>query len=196
MPGEGLDFDGFLDDDDEILLGGYQRPKDNCCWLYQNRVYGDSNPFQVCHNGQNEVINLSGMFDDQAESYNCGKNMFITFCDDQWGHCHHKASSAGRVSNPDIGANFANRLTSVEVRPYDVVNHGAANLFADWDCSGHSAAFMHNSGESKSKYNAADLDAWGVGRDKVSTVALPRGYAVELWEHDGQGGNVEVIYGR
>jgi len=55
---------------------------------------------------------------------------------------------------------------------------------------------MHNSGESKSKYNAADLDAWGVGRDEVSSVMVPAGYAVELWEHDGQGGDVEIIYGR
>ena len=195
MPGEGLDaMDLTLDE--EQMLGAVDAPHDNCCWLYDQLDFDDHTPFQVCHNGEKKIIDLLHWYNDRAQSYVCGKNITLTMCDHEWHECSHYGSSSGRINNPHIGWAFQNQLTSVSVEPYDARNHGAANLFAFSDCAGNASAFPHLGRESKTFYNAADLDRKGVGNDEVSSVRVAAGYVVELYEHNSQIGNVQTIIGQ
>lgn len=188
MPGEGLDVDS------EIMLGAVGVPDDNCCWLYDEEDFvGDT--FWVCHDGHTKFIDLSSWWNDRAESYVCGRDITVEWCDNDWSNCHNRGSSSGRINNPNIGNYLGNGLTTVKVSPYDSRNHGAANLFSDYNCEGRAAAFAHLGLESKTKYNTGDLEFMGIHDNSLSSVRVAAGYALELYRDNSQANLIKTIVG-
>ena len=147
----------------------------------------------VCHWGEpieKDMHNPFWDFDDAAESFVCGRNAKVTFCDNEFYRCAHYNSSAGRINNPDMGGWMHNRLTSLKIEPYDEVNHPAANLFNYRDCAGEQAAFEYEGQEGRTEYTSSDLEEAGLPRDSISSVQVPSGYVLELYADDGARGQI------
>ena len=141
--GEGLDYDE--QDMDNIILGSVPIPDEDCCYLFEYKNYGGHSAM-VCHWGEpieKELYDPFWNFNDNAESFVCGRNAKVTFCDNEFWRCAHWNSSAGRVNNPDMGGWMNNKLTSLKIEPYDEATRPAANLYNYRDCAGEQAAFEY-----------------------------------------------------
>ena len=104
-------------------------------------------------------------------------------------------SMSGRITNVDLGDTMDNKLSSLRIEPYDNRQHGAATVFSKYDCRGRTSSFEFTGLETKTKYFTKDLNDLGIEDESVSSVMVPRGYVVELYENDGQGGASKTIIG-
>ena len=144
-----------------------------------------------CHWGESidkDMHNPFWNFDDDAESFVCGRNTKVTFCDNEIYRCDHTNSSAGRVNNPDMGHWMNNKVTSLTIEPYNEAAHPAANLFNYRDCAGEQAAFEYMGQEGRTEYTRWDLEDGGLPGDSISSVRVPGGYVLELYADDGARG--------
>lgn len=78
-----------------------------------------------------------------------------------------------------------NHASSAILGPYDPQEVGAVTLFEDEDCSGASARFYWNpaSLENGTFYNFEDMLYGGMRNNVVTSVMVPKGYAVKLYEN-------------
>ena len=88
-------------------------------------------------------------------------------------------------------------MSSAILGPYDPHEVGAVTLFEDVDCSGASARFYWNpaSLENGTFYNFEDMKYGGLRDNVLTSIMVPKGYAVELYENLGFHGNFELIEG-
>ena len=70
--------------------------------------------------------------------------------------------------------------------PYDPITLGAVTLFTNERCSGHSGAFF-SSAElyERQSYTLTNIEQLGFSNDKASSLAIPYGYAVDLYDDNG-----------
>ena len=85
-------------------------------------------------------------------------------------------------------------MTVVEVYPYDAVNGpGAAVIFSDSDCYNETwTIFSGDVGEVK-YYNRDALEERGYCNDCASSIMVPVGFTVTLYEDDGFSGSQYVV---
>ena len=186
--GEGLDIE--QQDMENLILGSVPTPQDDCCYLFNNKNYGGDRKW-ICHWGEpveRELYDPIYNFNDVAESFVCGKNTKVTFCDNEFYRCNHINSSSGRINNPDMGQWMNNKLSTLKIEPYDVVHRPAANLYNYRDCAGEQAAFEYLGQEGRTEYTSNDLKDAGLPGDSVSSVRVPRGYVLEVYADDGARG--------
>lgn len=82
------------------------------------------------------------------------------------------------------------------MRHYDARERGAVTLFDEPDCAGRSGAFFATQEPThKALYNTGNLVREHLEGDMVSSVLVPRGYTLRLYEHDGFTGNKVEIDG-
>jgi len=78
------------------------------------------------------------------------------------------------------------KIKTIELEPYDPINLGAVTLFSDADCSGDSAAFFASSElNDRQSYTLDGMESKGFASDTVTSVAIPYGYAVILYQDIG-----------
>ena len=86
----------------------------------------------------------------------------------------------------NYGIRFLNsHASSAILGPYDPQEVGAVTVFEDEDCSGASARFYWNpaSLENGTFYNFEDMVYGGMRNNAVTSVMVPKGYAVQLYEN-------------
>ena len=88
-------------------------------------------------------------------------------------------------------------MSSVILGPYDPRKIGAVTVFEDWDCTGASARFYWDpeSKENGTFYSVEDLEYAGLRNNNFSTIVVPKGYLVELYDGNGFTGRKQVVIG-
>ena len=197
-------------------IGGYKPmadyPGDNCCYLYDHYNYQihDREPHtdlnngrkKICHEGSRKEINVRSElgWGDRVSSYICGKNVWFDFCKDGPGrNCaggDRSVRGAGYMRNYAI-RHLNNSLDLAVLGPYDARDIGAVTLFEDYDCSGASGRLYWDpeGPASGTMYNVEDLHYGGVRNNNMQSLLVPKGYTVELYEHDGFTGRKQVVVG-
>jgi hypothetical protein len=181
----------------DMILGSVPTPSENCCMLFSDTNYNGYRQ-SVCHYGEEKYDELwrdPWDFNNMTQSFVCGKNVKITFCDNLEHTCDHKNSSAGRVDNPDIGDFMRGKMSSLKIEPYDRRHYGAANLFEHWNCNGKQAAFEYRGSGGHTKYTLYDMEHAGLPDDTLSSVMVPLGYVLEVYRDDGNRGPHRTIVG-
>ena len=181
-----------------VFLQSTNYPGDNCCtiWDYDN-YSGDSRTF--CHNGGETQYNLDDYgFGDKDASWYCGKTVAYDMCRNYVGDdCRydHGMSGAGAARNGDSG--YHDRMTSIRLRPYDPISHGAVTVFKWGDCHDVSARLYSNENPNYSAdYNKEAIWENNMPKDDIDSVYVPFGYQVEFYDQDGFWGDSEVIKGK
>ena len=130
-------------------------------------------------------------------SYWCGQKVSYSFCKDYKNDdCSGKnaVSGAGNIKNYDMSDDFY--LYSVTMRYYDAKERGAVTLFENKGCAGPSGAFFATQKPSEQAlYNTNDLVKGHLADNTVSSVMVPYGYSVQLFENNGFHGESVIIEG-
>ena len=134
-------------------------------------------------------------FNDTAGSYSCGRNVKVTFANNEWWRSNRWNSTSGRVRNPDIGGYMNDKVTSMWMEPYDHRNLGAVNVFSGANCAGYAASFRFEGGNEGTGYTETDMMREGIPRNSASSVMVPLGYYVDIWSDDGLRGSKKTIVG-
>jgi len=76
------------------------------------------------------------------------------------------------------------KLVGLYLSVYNEENQGAVTMFRDHDCRDYSASFeAHVNEDEVAWYNHEYLEGIGIG--KVSSVMVPYGYSLEMYEDRG-----------
>lgn len=171
-------------------------PGDNCCYLYQHRGYRGLRE-QVCHEGEKRGFYITeetgdAYWNDRMSSYYCGRNVWYNMCRHGPGNCtgENLNSGAGHHRNPDLrgtnngeGTDFDDTMTYMEMGPYDPSEVGAINLFRFGHCHGRvTRAYYNPEDPVGGRYNGEDLEALGMITNDITSLMLPKGYWVHLYD--------------
>ena len=192
--------------DFDQLNDGVVDPPSNCCYFYNGTNFGGDRK-TYCHYGDERQVSLRHAdwdFDNKMESWYCGSASAVRFCamdfgedgeceEDRWNA--KLSSGAGNIQNKTFGywSGLKNGVSSVKIMPYNVVTGGAVTLFDENDCTGESSMFQWNGEDSY--YSAADLDLVGIKQNRASSVMIPEGYEITLYNEDNREGLAETLYG-
>ena len=170
-------------------------PGDLCCSLYDKNYWQGDN-ITLCLDDANTAQHWDLKqvhFNDEMASWNCGKSVRYEFCfneEDCTGLAARKGgeSGAGTISAPQSGRH--DWFTSLWMWPYDPLVQGAVTLYEYQGCKGCSAYFLASTiKDEKVQYTEDDMYHDFMWNDKVSSMMIPKGYAVRLWENDGFSGS-------
>jgi len=197
-------------------IGGFtpmvQYPGDNCCTIYRDNYFGRSGAREFnqdvddyrqtfCHSGARTAINLHETgWGDSMDSWFCGKNVWYDFChngvNDRCDSDYRKYAGAGHMKNRKIREN-SNRTSTLILGPYDPRQIGAVTLFEDGGCSGNSGRFYWDpeSGPSGTFYNEEDIIYGGLSNNTMSSMAVPAGYIVEVYNGHGFDEDMQRVVG-
>jgi hypothetical protein len=133
---------------------------------------------------------------DSMTSYACGKGVKADFCNnDRNDDCYNGNGThvAGPSKSPDVGR--GDKMTTAKLYCHDYENYHAAMAFRDSNCK--SDMMRIDIGKNRSTYyNKNDLNWRGMGSDNISSVMVPAGYELHLFDDDGLQGKREVYSGR
>ena len=117
----------------------------------------------------------------------------LTMCDRDMWECNHKNISSGFVRNPYIGDWMEDKLTSIKIEPY---NHwaGGANLYEGEYCDNKFATFWRWDQDGEA-YTAWDMEQQGMPQTAASSIQVPGGFVVDLYDIDGLRGSKKTIIG-
>lgn len=88
------------------------------------------------------------------------------------------------MRNPKVS--WRDRLSTVILGPYDSTKMGAVTIFYEDYCSGNSARLYWNPDDPLGGvYNHRDMRKAGMKPNGANSIAVPRGYTVELYDHHG-----------
>lgn len=128
-------------------------------------------------------------------SWICGKNVSAQFCNHpdacNWGN---GTAAVGSSFTPDV--KWDNQASRLILDSYDPIRgNGAALLWTEWDCKGTSTPIF-SAEPGKSMYYT-DYDLWfrNYRADWTSSVMVPIGYELSLWDWDGFQGDRVMRYG-
>jgi len=103
-------------------------------------------------------------------------------------------SGAGNARSSVSGHN--DFLDRVVLRRYDATEQGAIVTFYDSECrsdAGRFDATIDPTG--RAEYNMNEMYERNVKNDTISSIMVPQGYSVELFQHDGYIGNTKIVNG-
>jgi hypothetical protein len=135
-------------------------------------------------------------WENRLSSYSCGKNVSYDFCDDYYGDCAGTkgVSGAGNVMNPTFGNN--DKTDRIRMRYYDAAERGAVTLFRDSHCQHEAGRFYAKEDKTQTaKYTKDQMKEHNMINDHASSIMIPYGYSVKLWEDNGFTGGSVVIDG-
>ena len=184
-------------------------PKPNCCRMYNGESFsGDFHDY--CYdvkenekNGQktidNDTITAVPIGKFFNKSYWCGQSVSYSFCYDGAKDCSglDGASGAGNIKeNFDWAGSQYVYARVLKLSHYDAKERGAVTLFANKGCAGQSGAFFATQEPTEeAMYNVKDLIKGHIAENTVSSVMVPYGYSVKLFENDGFQGESVIIDG-
>ena len=123
---------------------------------------------------------------DNAESFWCGAHVEYDLCNDVDGDCggHLGQSGAGNIRSPQMG--HLDSLDRIYMRYYDPADRGAVTAFTNLDCTNWGGA-LHAPVDPKltAFYNKDDIQWRHLIDNQISSVAIPYGYSIVLYDHDG-----------
>ena len=134
---------------------------------------------------------------DKISSWYCGKNLAYDFCNDNNNSCGggQGLSGAGTAYSRQIG--FNNRLTILNLYPYDVSKRGAVMVFSDQGCQEDVSRFYSDdSGHERKDYTNSEMYNNHLRNDKASSVMVPYGYSVDLYDNYGFSGVPLTLKGK
>ena len=169
-----------------------QYPGDDCCTLYERHNFEGARK-RFCHDGSEMNFDMHAHdFNDKLSSWYCGKNTWYNFCNDGPDCAHDNGSSgAGHAMNRYLDR-FDNRLSTLELGPYDPQVMGAVTVFEHYNCYGQHARFYWNPLDPDGgQYFQRDVRRAGLRNDRASSIMVPAGYAAILYEHYGFDGSTE-----
>ena len=127
-------------------------------------------------------------------SYECGANVSFDLCNNSTGSCEREKGSTGAGHYLSKEAGHDNMLVRVIMRPYDAAKQGAVVAFKDWDCRGDSGRFDALADvKATAKYNREGMSLRNIGNDVISSVVIPKGYSVRLYDADGCSGSSSIV---
>ena len=138
-------------------------------------------------------------WDNKPSSFWCGKNVSYQMCD-VWawaGSCDYVSTGtgAGNIKNPYMWPHES--LSYMTLKPYDQAKQGAVTIFTDYNCKNNYAAlFAPESLTIRGEYTKDDVSRIGVRCDTVSSMKIPFGYAIDLYDYDSFGGDVRTHVGQ
>ena len=87
-------------------------------------------------------------------------------------------------------------MTWVRMWPYDASDRGAVTVFEDPDCTGKfGIAWASTDAEGFAYYNTDDLWRNGIDNDRASTLMVPYGYAVDMYDSASFSGDSKTVTG-
>ena len=125
-------------------------------------------------------------WNDNVESWWCGKNLKYTFCVNVDDDCSGDLgqSGAGNIRTGAIG--HPNTLDKVKLQYYDPLEIGAVTAFMDSDCHNWAGRFDAAADPKETAYyNTDDIEKRHLKDDAISSVAIPQGYTVKLYNENG-----------
>ena len=135
-------------------------------------------------------------FDENMSSYACGKSVQYDICDNPTiEECTNMYGNMGAGTSYDswvLGDD--NTMTSLLMRPYDPTSLSAVTIYEDPNCSGRSGRlFAPTDVNSRNMFDVYDLMYWDVGIDTASSVRVPYGLTLELYDGAAFEGPVKVV---
>ena len=103
---------------------------------------------------------------------------------------------AGTALNSYMGDDGGDTMTVVLMRPYDPTDLSAVTIYSDPYCRGRSGRlFAPSDANSRAMYIESDLRYWNVSPNNASSVRVPYGLTLELYDEAAFGGAVKVVHG-
>jgi len=164
---------------------GFRYPSDDdCCVLFDGSDY-EGETREYCLDGEpTRSIDLTNDFDNKMNGWVCGKSVWYEFCD-SWDECHYANGTCGAGAAYTPWVKWTNRLSRLNLYEYDAVNgHGAALLWTEYDCKGTSSPFFSGDPGQTAYYTDNDLWYYNYHHDWTSSVMVPVGYEITLWDWD------------
>lgn len=138
------------------------------------------------------------------ESWECGKSVQYSLCYDYtdcsldtggyWWGGKTGETGAGAIRGTAAGMN--NWFSSIWLREYDAWNKGAVTIFRHPDCQGDSGSFYASETLGRRMgYNRAMLEHGKIWSDDASSIMVPFGYSVELFDGEAMYGSLIEIEG-
>ena len=170
-------------------------PEDNCCRFYDYTGFSGTSK-ELCHlgtdqptKGRQEMLSNWGLR-REVESIRCGKNARLEICRDTSEACtgENSMSVSGNIPIVDSDWDFE----QVTVWPYDRVKQGYVTLFNDDNCEGTFASFPSLT-KGTAYYNEEQMYARGISWNDAESIAIPKGYRVDLYADDSWVGPYETL---
>ena len=127
----------------------------------------------------------------------CGHSVAYDLCNHSLGKdCEKNEGNhgAGATRSRKIGHN--DEMGSVKMWPYDAAILGAVTFFEDQNCTGPlGIAWANEDPDSFAYYTKDDLWHNGVDHDVVTSLMVPFGYAVDMWDSASFSGDSFTVEG-
>lgn len=129
-------------------------------------------------------------------SYECGSAVAFDLCNNTSGTCTSKYGStgAGHVRTSQAGHN--DNVDRLYLRKYDPTVQGAIVAFKDAGCKNNSGRFYSSTDFSPASYTKSMMDTRNIGNDEISSIMIPQGYSVRLFDNDGFQGSSTTMDGQ
>lgn len=168
-------------------------PGDLCCALYSENFY-EGDAYKVCYDNYRQGGPQTYGLDPpvRANSFWCGKHVSYDFWDSS-NHNEHR-SGAGALRSAETQAEHPVGILTLNY--FDKATRGAVTAFGGSECKEPAGRFdAHDDKTKKKEYNMDDLHTAGLWDNMIDSIAVPWGYAVELYSDDGFTGDRLVVTG-
>lgn len=165
-------------------------PGDRCCQVYEDSGFGGGWLLSCLSDGFTEgyVDVVDYGFNDKMSSWWCGKDIAYDFCNDNPGDdCRngHGSSGAGSQRAPSVGGSN-DKLTTLYLYEYSQADRAAVTVFEDAGCQGKAGRLYATSDPtSKAYFSTSDLEYNNIRNDEMSSIAVPFGYSIDLYQDNG-----------
>lgn len=134
-------------------------------------------------------------FHNNISSYECGSGVSFDFCTNPNGSCagDYGSDGAGHVRSPHVGHN--DEFDRLFLRKYDAAEQGAVVAFRKGDCTSDSGRFLSSTDGKTIYYSLSDMNLRHIGNNAISSIMIPQGYAVTLYQYDGFRGDSITMHG-
>ena len=168
-------------------------PGDSCCTLCDDDYYsGLCGTWCIGYYDQEYWFYMStSNFNDRMNSWICGKNVAYDLCNNPYGYddCNYGEGLWGAGSARSYRAYPTDHLTLLKLRQYRAESLGALTFFSSPDCGGTTGRlYASDDVNARRYYNADELRSNNVRTDDISSMYIPFGYSVDIYDGDGYTG--------
>lgn len=193
-----------FEDGIEITLGvenSVDYPGHRCCDFYDAENWSGGPPFKACL--KDGYTKSKGIMPDdhlgKVSSYWCGKDISFDLCfdDPNTGNCRNY-NGVGGAGNQRISLMGGNdKMRYYWLYEYDPIQKGAVTVFNAADCRSFSGRFFAgDAGTTSLSYNMDDMWSEHTKNDTISSVMVPYGYKLKLWDASSLTGDSDVTDGK